>query len=209
LRPENLIARHQDQCHEALQSTPEKIFQDVLAPVAAALSAAGPPAATIAAIVAAMDQYEKLLGIPELCRDATHRNMELGSLERTLLEVSAGLADRCDQKLAEVVVGLIEAPRYRLAGAEEALRAFNVVAEKRVEDPGNAGEGTPGEGRRDLQPHPRIHEAGRQDGRLAARRRRQRSGSAAPRMRMPPSSTCSSSSAFIPRRSSRPCSCNA
>lgn len=129
LRPENLIARHQDECQIALGCTPDKIFQDVLAPVFKALGANGAPAASVAAVVGAMDQFDKLMGIPEVCRDASHRNMELGSLERTLSEVSARLADQCDQKLAEIVVGLIEAPRYRLAGAEEALRRFNAVAE--------------------------------------------------------------------------------
>lgn len=131
MRPESLIARHQDDCQQALGATPEKIFQDVLTPVAqaATTAASGSLATALSAVVAAVDQFDKMLGIPELCRDATHRNMEPGSLERSLTEVSSRLADRCDQKLAEIVVGLIEAPRYRLAGAEEALRRFNAVAE--------------------------------------------------------------------------------
>jgi serine/threonine protein kinase len=129
MRPENLIARHQDDCQQALKSTPDKIFQGVYSPLAQSISGRGHTSADFAPIIAAMDQYEKLLGIPEQCRDASHRNMEPGSLERTLMEVSAVIGDRCDQKLAEIVVGLIEAPRYRLAGAEEALRRFNAVAE--------------------------------------------------------------------------------
>ncbi len=136
MRPENLITRHLDDCQTALKMTPDKIFQDVVTPVAQALlgqAKAGKSnvsaATSIGPVITAMEQLEKLIGIPELCRDASHRNMEPGTLERTLMEVSAALADQCDQKLAEIVVGLIEAPRYRLAGAEEALRRFNVVAE--------------------------------------------------------------------------------
>jgi serine/threonine protein kinase len=129
MRPENLIARHQEECQRALNTTPDKIFQGIQAPLVKALAATGKATPDIGPVIATMEQYEKLLGIPDLCRDASHRNIEPGSLERTLMEVSAGIADQCDQKLAELVVGLIEAPRYRLAGAEDALRRFNSVTE--------------------------------------------------------------------------------
>ena len=59
-----------------------------------------------------------------------HRHLEPGSIELALIDVSNELADLCDGKLAEMVVALIEAPSYRLAGAEEALRKLNRIAEE-------------------------------------------------------------------------------
>lgn len=128
MRPENLIARHLELSQHLLETPPEKILQEAIAPAVQAMSAKVPNP-SIGPVLAAMDKLEKLIGIPEQCRDVSHRNLEPGTLERTLMEVSAGIADSRDQKLAEIVVGLIEAPRYRLAGAEEALRRLGDVAE--------------------------------------------------------------------------------
>jgi hypothetical protein len=55
-------------------------------------------------------------------------------VERALAEAANSIADSCDKKLAELVVRyLIEEPRFRLAGAEEALRQFSTIAEKALQ----------------------------------------------------------------------------
>ena len=55
-------------------------------------------------------------------------------VERGLGDVAANIADVCDKKLAELIVHhLIEEPRFRLAGAEEALRQFGAIAEQSLQ----------------------------------------------------------------------------
>jgi hypothetical protein len=79
--------------------------------------------------MAAMDRIEKIVGIPDLARDLSNRNNEPGAIERALKDISAEIGDQCDTRMAELIVALIEAPQFRLAGAEEAARRFSVVVE--------------------------------------------------------------------------------
>jgi hypothetical protein len=131
MRPENLIGRHQEQIEKALRLSPEKQFQEALKPMTQSSPAKGDAGTVpVGPAIAAMDRLDQLLGIPELARDAMHRNAEPATLERTLQEVSSAIADQCDARLAELVVNLIEAPQYRLAGAEEAIRALGRLAEQ-------------------------------------------------------------------------------
>jgi hypothetical protein len=85
-----------------------------------------------------MDQFEKLLGIPEECRTAPKpgepTTYQPGALEVVLREGAGRLVDRFEQKVAELVVRLIEAPEARLAGAEEAIRQFNALTEQALEN---------------------------------------------------------------------------
>jgi eukaryotic-like serine/threonine-protein kinase len=128
MRPENLISRHQDRLERHLGNAPDKQFQEILTPLVNLMHAnKGSIGST--PFLAAMDRIEKLVGIPELSRDLSNRNVEPGTLERALKEISAEIGDQCDTRLAELIVALIEAPQFRLAGAEEAVRRFGTVVE--------------------------------------------------------------------------------
>lgn len=135
LRPENLITRHQEECEKALGQAPEKLLQGVMGPLTSVITpkGKGEPALNVGPVFQALDALEKLVGIPEECRPQGSSPPEPGSIERALTEVSARLADASEQKLAEVVVGLIEEPAYRLAGAEEALRQLSAVVERALQ----------------------------------------------------------------------------
>jgi serine/threonine protein kinase len=130
-RPENLIASHQEKCAQVLKQAPETMFQGILGTLPAAT--ATPAGNTLAAsawtpIVQALDQVERLLGVPPECRDdALARGSDLeeaGVIEKALQECAEPIADEIEQKLAELVVRLFEEPPFRLAGAEEAVRQF-------------------------------------------------------------------------------------
>jgi serine/threonine protein kinase len=128
MRPENLIARHHERLERALKTSPEKLFQEIFNPLATVLQT-NRGAANPTVFVAAIDRLEKLIGLPELVREASHRSVEPGSMELTLREVSTAIGEECGTRLAELIVALIEAPQFRLAGAEEAIRHFGAVVE--------------------------------------------------------------------------------
>ena len=48
----------------------------------------------------------------------------------TYQAISSEIGDQCDTRLAELIVALIEAPQFRLAGAEEAVRRFGTVVDR-------------------------------------------------------------------------------
>jgi serine/threonine protein kinase len=142
LRPENLIARHQEQCEKILEQAPEKLFNSILGPLAQELAV--PPGTKpadvplkIAPVVQAVDALEKLVGIPEENRQqnmAQAANIQPGTIENDLAAAADTIAAECDQKLAELVVRLFEAPLYRLAGAEEAVRRLSACVQQALEN---------------------------------------------------------------------------
>lgn len=137
LRPENLIARHQEMVEQQLKQTPESMLQAVLNPLVPVLTPpalvkgqAAPPAFNAAPVLTAMMGLDKLLGLPEECRDPLVMGSPVpGEIEQALASVSKAIADACDRQLSELVICLLEAPAYRLAGAEEGLRQFSRLAE--------------------------------------------------------------------------------
>ncbi|HEX3314934.1 MAG TPA: tubulin-like doman-containing protein [Gemmataceae bacterium] len=129
MRPENLIARHQDRLERALGSAPDKQFQEILTPLTNLMLANKGASVNSTPFLAAMDRIEKVVGIPELSRDISNRNVEPGTMEQALKDISSEIGDLCDTRLAELIVALIEAPQFRLAGAEEAVRRFGIVVE--------------------------------------------------------------------------------
>jgi len=142
-RVENLIAQHHEKCEALLKQSPENLFGQIIAPLAEQLAKPPKPpkpgrvdelpCLNVGPAVQAMDQLEKLLGLPEECRPKGPAP-EPSVIEKALAEVAGVIADGCDKKLAELVVRhLIEEPRFRLAGAEEALRQFSAIAEQSLQ----------------------------------------------------------------------------
>jgi serine/threonine protein kinase len=135
LRPEALIGRLHELCEKIVRHPPDKLVTAITGPLGEALAPrpgnAGGPA--LGPAVSAFADLERLLGVPEECRASNQAPPAPGSLETALAEAAAKLADTCEQRLAEQVVRLIEDPRYRLAGAEEALRRLSAVAERALQ----------------------------------------------------------------------------
>ena len=136
---QQIIARLQEGCERALKQTPEAAFTALVAAVQATLpppgkpSGAQPPPLKMSLVLETMEQFEQLVGVPEECRNKGRPGPTStpppAALERALAEMAAALREEHDQKLAELVVRLIEDPQYRLAGAEEALRQMSEYAE--------------------------------------------------------------------------------
>jgi serine/threonine protein kinase len=133
-RVEDLIAQHHEKCEKLLKQAPEKMYMNIIAPLAEQMGKLHEgERLNIGPAVQAMDQIEKLLGIPEECRPKGP-TVEPSVVERALADAAGSIADVCDKKLAELIVHhLIEEPRFRLAGAEEALRHFSAIAEQSLQ----------------------------------------------------------------------------
>ncbi len=135
MRAENLIERFQTLCETRMKQPPERLFAgmtnglvNVLTPKN--VNPAGPPTSiNLAPVLGVLEQFDKLVGLPDECR-ASHQNAEPSVLETTISDASRKVIDDCEQKLSEIAVRLIEDPRFRLAGAEEALRQFNLIVEQ-------------------------------------------------------------------------------
>ncbi len=138
MRPENVIADHQDRCEKILGQAPDRIFYEAINPLATLLTNGKgpiPPSSdvNVGPVVQVLDHLERLLGLPDECRPPGPQCTEPGTIERALAEASESLAEVCEQKLLEAVVRLIEHPEYRLAGAEESLRQFCITVEQALQ----------------------------------------------------------------------------
>jgi serine/threonine protein kinase len=148
LRPEALITRHLQDCERKLQKPPDRLLLEALEPLQRAMmqgvapvpasapapvtKGGAPPTQTlnVAPVISAFAALDKLLGVPEECRQNSLTHHEPAVLERLLNQVGEAIGEQCDQRLTELVVRLLEEPAFRLAGAEEALRQFCTVAEQ-------------------------------------------------------------------------------
>ena len=135
LRPESLIAKHQELCARQLKQTPERLLLDVLNPLVPVLAPPGGakpdgPPINFAPVVSALAELEKLFGLPEECRSGSYTP---GTVESALDDVAGSLADALDHQLTTHIVRLLEEPAFRLAGAEEGLRQFSQITEKSLE----------------------------------------------------------------------------
>jgi len=70
-----------------------------------------------------MDQLEQMVGRPEGLPPLPERP----SLMEGLDQAAKTLLQNCEQKLAEMAVHLVEQPKYRFAGAEEAIRQISTI----------------------------------------------------------------------------------
>jgi serine/threonine protein kinase len=107
--------------------TPEALFE---APVQRLVQP--PPPAGIpdpAQVRAALDDLEKLVGRPETDRPPPR----VPDLVEVLDQAAETLLATCEQNLAEMAVHLVEQPRFRLVGAEEAIRQFNALIQQTLQ----------------------------------------------------------------------------
>jgi hypothetical protein len=94
------------------------IFEPIAALVADARSGARPPAPDVPLVAAVVEQLEAAVGRPPAEEIVGHT----AQLPEALREVVGAAVASWGQRVAELVVGFIEQPEYRLAGAEEAVR---------------------------------------------------------------------------------------
>lgn len=136
-RPENLIERLKKKIAALLGQDAEQMLAEAIAPVKASLEHAAPsrsgPELNLAPFVQSLAALEKLLGVPNDDQDELPDDEDYARIARAVRQASDALAAECDQKLAELVVNLIEDPRFRLAGAEEAVRHFTKSIESALE----------------------------------------------------------------------------
>jgi serine/threonine protein kinase len=136
-RPESLITQAQEHCERVLEQAPERMFQEIVEPTAAALARAageiGP--VKIAPALQAADSLEKLLGVPEEFRPQAPGSAaaEPSAMENAVQEAVRAMAGDCEQKLSELVVRLFEEPAFRLAGAEELVRQLVACIQRALE----------------------------------------------------------------------------
>jgi serine/threonine protein kinase len=144
------IQRLQTGVVQRLGKTPEAIFAALIDPLAR-VSGQGdssqgrgrrePRALDPKTVAEVLDSLESLLGrsigegISECARALDDRAQDQGgedgpSLPSVLREVTDQLGNEWSQKLAELSVHLIEAPAFRLAGAEEAIRQASATVEQ-------------------------------------------------------------------------------
>jgi serine/threonine protein kinase len=133
LRSEALISRVHEMCEKIVKQAPDKLVTAITGPLGDAMTP--PPDVPGASVplgpaVAALAELDQLLGVQEECRSPNQAPPPPGILETALAEATAKLAETFEQRLAEHVVRLIEDPRYRLAGAEEALRQLSAATER-------------------------------------------------------------------------------
>jgi serine/threonine protein kinase len=142
LSQDQVIRRFQDACQKSLKQAPEEIIARLMAPYLAPTGKSGEHKTValqdgtlrLAAVVEAMGHLEQLLGVPDECRPANAPAIVMpGRVENALEEAAETVGAHYEQKLAEIVVQLIEKPEYRLAGAEEAIRQFNSLAEQTLQ----------------------------------------------------------------------------
>ncbi len=91
---------------------------------------AGGEALDLAAATQELEKIHQLIGRP----DADPRTSEAAPLARALDESGRMLLDDLEQQVADLGVRLMEDPRYRLAGAEEAIDLLGSRIEKDVEE---------------------------------------------------------------------------
>ena len=97
---------------------PEEVFENIVVNLAKNLPQGANP--DPARIRAALDEIEKLVGKPDTDKPPLKLPTLVDGLEKTAKSLLTG----SEQKLAEMAVHLVEQPRFRLAGAEEAIRQF-------------------------------------------------------------------------------------
>jgi len=143
-RPENLIERLKQKAKELLKRDPEQMLADVIAPVKAALEQANKQRSdtnfSLLPVVQALAGLERLLGVPseddddvDMSEGESEGEGESAIIAKAIQAASDALAAECDQTLAELVVGLIEDPKFRLAGAEEFIRRFTTCVQQALE----------------------------------------------------------------------------
>lgn len=114
-------------CEKALSAPPEQLFAEVVDKFARFVpEAANPEPAQVQQVLAELEKY---VGRPETDKPQPRPPQ----LKEVLEKASEGLLSSSEQKLSEMAVHLVEKPQFRIAGAEEAIRQFNLILDKTIQ----------------------------------------------------------------------------
>jgi serine/threonine protein kinase len=129
---EALISMLQDGATRLLGQSPESIVTSTLQPILAQNDGESDKQADLAPeiVIDALKAIDVLLGRPG--QDV--QSPLAGRVAEALTEASSVLIAEWGQKLAAIVVRLIEEPEYRLAGAEEAIRQIVARIERTLQN---------------------------------------------------------------------------
>jgi len=134
LRPEALITGLHEMCERIVRQPPDRLVTAITGPLAEAMAPREPNSAPVLGpAVTALAELDRLVGVAEECRPSNQPAPAPGLLETALAEATGKVADAFEQRFAEQIVRLIEDPRYRLAGAEEALRQLTEATERALQ----------------------------------------------------------------------------
>jgi eukaryotic-like serine/threonine-protein kinase len=122
-----LVERLTEMSQQEIGHNPTEIFQGIIRPFIDQASQADLETNQIAEV---LEQFEQLLGTPQ--DDGLSETP--GSLVIALRQAADKLVQQWGQKLAELPVRLIEAPEFRLAGAEESIRQMTASIEQTLQN---------------------------------------------------------------------------
>jgi hypothetical protein len=120
---ESMMNRLNTACGDAVGKSMDEVIAEGLAPLAGIETKT--PVDQFAALGAALDFVEQLVG-----RADPVAGVRLGKVAEPLSTTSDLLIGKWGQKLTHFAFGLLEQPRFRLAGAEEAVRQIIATIEK-------------------------------------------------------------------------------
>jgi len=128
LDPEHLVAHLQEAVTQALGQTADSIFASLVEPFVP--KAKRPPDPESSAVLQALGRMEQLLGKPgETPGKGKDKDKEI-LVDKAMESTAATLVKDWGEKLSQIVLGLVERPDFRLAGAEEAIRQLSDTIER-------------------------------------------------------------------------------
>lgn len=127
LESDHLIACLMAGAEGALDQVPEKAFLAAVEPLAKSMAQGQFPDPTVVRNL--LGELEGMVGRPEGQTPMTQRAV----LTEALDDAAKKLLGICEQKLAEMAVYLVEQPRFRFAGADEAIRQIGSLIQRTIE----------------------------------------------------------------------------
>jgi serine/threonine protein kinase len=127
LEADRLIACLKAASEGVLDAVPEDIFTEMAQEFAKQVPAGTSPDPAL--VQRTLEALEKLVGRP----DSEKPMLKTPLLSEGLEKAAKSLLSTCEQKLAEMAVHLVEQPKFRLAGAEEAIRQFNAILQTAIQ----------------------------------------------------------------------------
>jgi serine/threonine protein kinase len=119
LDPDHLVARLQGACTQTMGESPDAIFNSLVEPFVP--KGRRPTEPEPNAVLDAVRRMEQLTGRPKDDPAKVKDMLLAGAMD----SVVGDLVKTWGEKLAQIVLGLVEQPDFRLAGAEEALKQLS------------------------------------------------------------------------------------
>jgi len=126
LQADHIISCLRAAAEGVVDKEPEEAFEEILEPVTKQTAAGAPLDPVLAR--KALDEIVKLVGRPD-----AQAHVRSAALVEGLDAAAKTLLGNCEQKLAEMAVHLVEQPKFRFAGADEAIRQIGNLIEETIQ----------------------------------------------------------------------------